>query len=59
MITGRKMEKVTGRCMRCRCQKEISEGVEVVTKNKMRMLKGKCIDCGTVICKMLGKAVEK
>jgi len=49
-------EKVYGRCMKCKDNKEIVDGKEVVTKNKMRMLKGKCIDCGTVVCKMLGKA---
>ena len=49
-------EKVYGRCMRCKDQREIVDGMEVITKNKMRMLKGKCIDCGTVVCKMLGKA---
>jgi hypothetical protein len=50
-------EKVFGRCMRCSDRREIIEGKEVVTKNKMRMLKGKCIECGTVVCKMLGKAI--
>ena len=45
-----------GRCMKCRAQREIKDGKEVVTKNNMRMLKGKCPKCGTTVCKILGKA---
>ncbi|MBS3176019.1 hypothetical protein J4457_02170 [Candidatus Woesearchaeota archaeon] len=45
-----------GRCMRCAKQVEIQSGKEVVTKNKMRMMKGKCGKCGTTVCCMLGKA---
>ncbi len=45
-----------GRCMKCRKQVEIKDGKEVVTKNKMRMLKGKCPVCGTTVNRILGKA---
>ena len=47
---------VMGRCMKCRAQREITGGKETVTKNNMRMLKGKCPKCGTTVCKILGKA---
>jgi hypothetical protein len=42
--------------MKCRAQREIKDGKETVTKNNMRMLKGKCPVCGTTVCKILGKA---
>ena len=45
-----------GMCMKCREQVEIQDGKEVVTKNKMRMLKGKCPKCGTTVNRILGKA---
>ena len=47
---------VEGRCMKCRKQVEILNGQETVTKNGMKMLKGKCGACGTTVCKILGKA---
>ncbi len=47
---------MTGYCLKCKSKKEISEPVEVVMKNKMKALKGKCPDCTTVIFKILGKA---
>jgi len=46
----------TGRCMKCKKQVEIQEGKETVTKNKMKLLKGKCPKCGTTVCRILGKA---
>ena len=46
----------TGRCMKCKKPVEIQEGKERVTKNKMRLLKGKCPKCGTTVCRILGKA---
>ncbi|MFH1450758.1 MAG: DUF5679 domain-containing protein [archaeon] len=45
-----------GQCMKCKKQVEIQGGKENVTKNKMRMLKGKCPKCGTTVCRILGKA---
>jgi len=45
-----------GRCMKCRKQVEITGGKEVVTKNKMKMLKGNCPTCGTTVCRILGRA---
>lgn len=46
----------SGRCMKCKANVEMQDGKEVITKNKMRMLKGKCPTCGTTVCKILGKA---
>jgi predicted RNA-binding Zn-ribbon protein involved in translation (DUF1610 family) len=46
----------TGRCMKCRKIVEICDEKETITKNKRRMLKGVCPECGTVVCKILGKA---
>ena len=45
-----------GRCMKCKKQVEITDAKETVTKNNMRMLKGKCPVCGTTVCRILGKA---
>lgn len=45
-----------GRCMKCKKQVEIKDAKEVVTKNKMKMLKGVCPNCGTKVCRILGKA---
>ena len=45
-----------GRCMKCKKQVEITEGKEVVFKNGMKAMKGKCGTCGTTVCRILGKA---
>jgi len=45
-----------GRCMKCREQVEMKDPQEVITKNKMKMLKGKCPTCGTTVCRIVGKA---
>ncbi len=45
-----------GRCMKCKKQVEIKDGKEVVFKNGMKALKGKCPECGTTVCRILGKA---
>ena len=47
---------VQGMCMKCRKMVDIRDGKENVTKNGMKMLKGKCSACGTTVCKILGKA---
>jgi Zn finger protein HypA/HybF involved in hydrogenase expression len=44
------------RCMKCREQVEVKDGVESVTKNNMRILKGVCPECGTKVARILGKA---
>ena len=45
-----------GRCMKCKKQVEIKNGKEVVFKNGMKALKGECPECGTKVCRILGKA---
>ena len=47
------------RCMKCKKQVEIKDPVESVTKNNMRICKGVCPDCGTKVCRILGKAKEE
>ncbi len=37
-------------------QVEIQGGKEVVWKNGMRAMEGKCVKCGTKVCRILGKA---
>jgi len=41
--------------MKCRKEVEILEGKEVVMKNGMKAMKGKC-SCGTAVFRILGKA---
>jgi len=43
-----------GYCVKCKAKKEISEAVEVTTKNGRKAIKGKCPTCGTVMYKILG-----
>jgi hypothetical protein len=40
--------------MKCKSQVEILEGQEVVMKNGMKAMKGKC-KCGCVVFRILGK----
>ncbi len=48
-------EKLVGRCMRCKGPKEMKDIEEVPMKNGSTMAKGKCVDCGCTVCKILGK----
>jgi uncharacterized protein DUF5679 len=43
-----------GYCVKCKAKKEISDAVEVTTKNGRKAIKGKCPTCGTVMYKILG-----
>ena len=47
---------VTARCMKRKKQVEIKNAYEFVSKNKMNMLRGVCPDCGTKVCRIIGKA---
>jgi len=47
--------ETTGRCMKCKKPVTIKDGKEVTTKNGRKMLKGVCPECGTVVCRILGK----
>lgn len=44
-----------GHCMKCKEKKTIKDGQTVTMKNGRSALKGKCVDCGTVMFKILGK----
>jgi len=44
-----------GRCMKCKKQVTMKDEKEEITANSMRMAKGKCPECGTTVCKILGK----
>ncbi len=48
-------EVMTGRCMRCKENKEMKDTEEVTMKNGGTMVKGVCVDCGCKMCKILGK----
>jgi len=49
---GKKME---GYCLKCKAKKEMKDAIEVTMKNKRKAIKGKCLDCGTTMFKILGK----
>ena len=42
-----------GYCDKCKAKREIAEGVEEVTKNGRRSVKGKCPVCGQDMFKIL------
>ncbi len=46
---------VEGRCMRCKTQREMKDVKVVRTKRGGYMAKGKCVKCGTNMCKILSK----
>ncbi len=45
-----------GRCMKCKKQVKIKDGKEVIMKNKMKAVKGKCPKCDTTVFRIVGKA---
>ena len=51
----RKTMETMGRCMKCKKSVTIKDGEEVTMKNSRKMLKGICPECGTVVCRILGK----
>ena len=46
----------TGYCVKCKKVVEIKDGKEVVNAKGRKMLKGKCPNCGTTVCRILGNA---
>ena len=38
--------------MKCKAKKDIEKPEQVTAKNGRLMIKGKCPDCGTTICKI-------
>lgn len=47
------MAKEMGYCVKCRAKKEFVDAQEVKMKNGRPALKGKCVDCGTGMYKIL------
>ena len=47
---------ITGRCMRCKEQKEMKDAQMTMTLRGGFMAKGKCKDCGCGMCKIMSKA---
>ena len=39
-------------CMKCKAKKVMEKMVEGTTKNGKPIVKGKCPDCGTTICRI-------
>ena len=44
-----------GYCLKCKTKRIIENGREVVMKNSMNAIKGKCGACATTIFKIIGK----
>ena len=51
-------EKFSGRCMRCKDQREMKGVKDVVFKNGMLAKAGVCAQCGTKMVKIVGKKKE-
>jgi len=49
------METYNGYCVKCKDKTDF-EGEVTVSKTGMNMAKGKCPECGTTVCRILGKA---
>lgn len=45
-----------GYCVKCKKKVEIKDGKEFTTKNKRKMIKGKCPNCSITVCRILGKS---
>ena len=56
MLEGRKginmATKVEAYCVKCKAKKIMVDPVETLAKNGKPMVKGKCPDCGTTICRI-------
>lgn len=46
---------VQGYCVKCKAKVEMKDPKESETSRGTRMAKGKCPQCGTTVCCMLGK----
>jgi len=42
-------------CVKCKKKVQMKDGSETKTKKGTRMMKGKCPECGTTVCRILGK----
>ena len=48
-----------GYCLKCKTKKEMKDAKEVTMKNGRKAMKGKCLDCGIGMFKILGKKQMK
>ena len=44
-----------GYCVKCKEKVEMKDAIESATSRGTRMMKGKCPQCGTTVCCMVGK----
>jgi len=42
-------------CVKCKKKVEIKDEKESLSKNGVKMLKGTCSECGTKVCRFLGR----
>lgn len=49
-------ETYQGYCVRCKKKATMKEYKISKMKNKMKVAKGPCPKCGTIMCRILGKA---
>ena len=42
-------------CVKCKAKKEMLDPQETQTKRGTAMMKGKCPDCSTTMCRIMGK----
>jgi len=42
-------------CVKCKKKVEMKDPQDTTTARGMSMMKGKCPDCGTTVCRLMGK----
>jgi hypothetical protein len=42
-------------CVKCRAKKPMADHAKTVNKKGRHYLRGKCVDCGTTMCRILKK----
>jgi NAD-dependent SIR2 family protein deacetylase len=42
-------------CVKCKAKVQMKDGKESKTSRGTTMMKGKCPQCGTTVCRMMGK----
>lgn len=48
------MEKIEAYCVRCKDKRMVKDAVDVTYKNGRKAKKGKCTECGTTCCRIVG-----
>lgn len=52
------MSEYEGYCVKCKKKVKITEPKETTAKNGILMVKGKCPECETTVCRFLGGKKE-